>query len=69
MAKSLKSLLHADKIHIAEPERLTLCGRPSTPVKFVSAAEAAIIRDGSAGRICRKCNAIDLERNGRDSGE
>jgi hypothetical protein len=44
------------KTHIAEPGRLTLCGRPSTPVKFVSEDQARVLRDGSRLRLCGACD-------------
>lgn len=58
------------KRHIAEPNKLTLCGLPSTPRPFVSADQARILRDGQRSNLCRTCDralasAEDTKAGGR----
>lgn len=47
-----KALNTKPTCHIADPEKLTLCGRPSTPVLFRSAAQVRLSRPY---RLCRAC--------------
>jgi hypothetical protein len=54
---TLTQAMKTAKTHIAEPEKLTLCGRPSTPVKFVNEGQARVMRDGSRARLCGQCLA------------
>lgn len=63
-----KQALTITKTHIAEPDHLTLCGKPSTPVKFVSEAQARILRDGSRHRLCGRCLAALETAERKDVG-
>jgi hypothetical protein len=63
---TLTQALKTTKTHIAEPDRLTLCGRPSTPVKFVGEDQARLMRDGSRTRLCGAClRAMEAKEAGR----
>jgi hypothetical protein len=53
---NLTKAMKISKTHIAEPDRMTLCGKPSTPLKYVSADQARILRDGSRHRLCGQCD-------------
>jgi hypothetical protein len=54
---TLTQAMKTTKTHIAEAGRLTLCGKPSTPVKFVGEGQARVMRDGSRARLCGQCLA------------
>jgi hypothetical protein len=58
---TLTQAMKTTKTHIAEAGRLTLCGKPSTPVKFVGEARARLMRDVSRHRLCGRCLAA-MER-------